>query len=136
MRTPVWTRSTNSFESSVICTNVPWYLNQCNRMRGMGGADRGYQHSSGGIFDCLSQVSPVSIANLGDGRHWLGVMPEGHGKVRTKKPGIEMQSLRCTENGQSLSNVTTSLINHGSKWFSSRSLALCSNRCALQYHLI
>ena len=30
MRTPVWTRSTNSFESSVICTNVPWYLNQCN----------------------------------------------------------------------------------------------------------
>jgi hypothetical protein len=39
----------------------------------------------GGIFDCLSQVSPVSIANLGDGRHSLEVMPEGHGNVPHKK---------------------------------------------------
>jgi hypothetical protein len=34
-------------------------------------------------------------------------------------------------------NITTSLINPGLKWFSSRSLALCiSNHCALQHHLI
>ncbi len=54
-------------------------------LRGMGGADRGYQPYSGGIFDCLSPVSPISIANSGDGRHSLGVMPEGHGNVPHKK---------------------------------------------------
>ncbi len=56
----------NSFESSVSCTNVRWYLNQ-SELRGMGGAG-GCQHYSGRIYDCLSQVSPVSIANLGTSR--------------------------------------------------------------------
>lgn len=72
-------------------------------LRGLGGADRGYQHYSGGIFDCLSQASPVSIANLGDGRHSLGVMPEGHGNVPHKKARDRDAIVAMHENAQSLS---------------------------------
>jgi hypothetical protein len=106
-------------------------------LRGMGGADRGYQHYSG-IFDCLSRVSPVSIAKLGDGRHSLGVMPEGHGNVPHQK--ARDRDAIVAPHGECAITVLISPHHSsttGPQWFSSRSLALCiRNRCALQHHLI
>src|SRR3984957_6658319 len=107
-------------------------------LRGLGGADRGYQHYSGGILDCLSQASPVSIANLGDGRHSLEVMPEGHGNVPHKKArdrdAIVAMHGECA--------ITVLISPHhssttGQNGFRRAHLALCIiNRCALQHHLI
>jgi hypothetical protein len=73
-----------------------------------------------------------------DGRHSLGVMPEGHGNVPHQKARDRDAIVALHgECAITVLNITTSLINHGSKWFSSRSLALCiRNRCALQHHLI
>lgn len=54
-----------------------------------------------------------------------------------KSPGSRCNRCDARRMRSHCPNITTSLINHGSKWFSSRSLALCIiNRCALQHHLI